>query len=125
VATQMAGRGTDIRLGDGVAKKGGLHVLNLQLNRSPRQDRQVRGRSARQGDPGSYEHWLSADAKLIQERTFCRLLASVASRFAVFGPILLYFYQQNRESEDLKQREQVKRRDQQWAKQLSFAKIVE
>jgi preprotein translocase subunit SecA len=125
VATQMAGRGTDIRLGKGVAKMGGLHVLNLQLNRSPRQDRQVRGRSARQGDPGSYEHWLSADSKAIQERTFCKLLASAASKFAVFGPVLLYFYQQNRESEDLKQREQVKRRDQQWAKQLSFAKIVE
>jgi preprotein translocase subunit SecA len=125
VATQMAGRGTDIRLGESVAKKGGLHVLNLQLNRSPRQDRQVRGRSARQGDPGSYEHWLSADVKLIQERTFCRLLASLASQFALFGSVLLYFYQQSRESEDLKQREQVKRRDQQWAKQLSFAKIVE
>ncbi len=125
VATQMAGRGTDIRLGEGVVQKGGLHVLNLQLNRSPRQDRQVRGRSGRQGDPGSYQHWLCADSKPIQERTFCRLLASAASRFAVFGPILLYFYQQNRESEDSKQREQVKRRDQQWAKQLSFAKIVE
>jgi preprotein translocase subunit SecA len=125
VATQMAGRGTDIRLGEGVAQKGGLHVLNLQLNRSPRQDRQVRGRSARQGDPGSYQHWLSADSKPIQERTFCKLLASAASKFAIFGPVLLYFYQQNRESEDLKQREQVKRRDQQWAKQLSFAKIVE
>jgi preprotein translocase subunit SecA len=125
VATQMAGRGTDIRLGEGVAKAGGLHVLNLQLNRSPRQDRQVRGRSARQGDPGSYEHWLSADSKSVQERAVCKLLAAAAARFAVFGPILLYFYQQNRESEDLKQREQVKRRDQQWAKQLSFAKIVE
>jgi preprotein translocase subunit SecA len=125
VATQMAGRGTDIRLGEGVAQKGGLHVLNLQLNRSPRQDRQVRGRSARQGDPGSYEHWLCADSNPIQERSFCKLLASAASQFSVFGPALLYFYQQNRESEDLKQREQVKRRDQQWAKQLSFAKIVE
>jgi preprotein translocase subunit SecA len=125
VATQMAGRGTDIRLGTGVAQRGGLHVLNLQLNRSPRQDRQVRGRSGRQGDPGSYEHWLSADAKPIQERAICQWIADSACRIEWFGPILLYFYQQNRESEDLKQREQVKRRDQQWAKQLSFAKIVE
>jgi preprotein translocase subunit SecA len=125
VATQMAGRGTDIRLGEGVAKRGGLHVLNLQLNRSPRQDRQVRGRSARQGDPGSYEHWLSADAIAIQERRVCRWLANAACRISGVGSVLLYFYQQNRESEDLKQREQVKRRDQQWAKQLSFAKIVE
>jgi preprotein translocase subunit SecA len=125
VTTQMAGRGTDIRLGDGVANIGGLHVLNLQLNRSTRQDRQVRGRSARQGDPGSYEHWLNAESKSIQERGLCKLLASAASKVVLFGPILLFFYQQNRESEDLKQREQVKRRDQQWAKQLSFAKIVE
>jgi preprotein translocase subunit SecA len=125
VATQMAGRGTDIRLGEGVAKLGGLHVLNLQLNRSPRQDRQVRGRSARQGDPGSYEHWLSADSRSILERPICRFLAMAAGRFSVFGSVLLYLYQQNRESDDLKQREQVKRRDQQWAKQLSFAKIVE
>jgi preprotein translocase subunit SecA len=125
VATQMAGRGTDISLGVGVTDAGGLHVLNLQLNRSPRQDRQVRGRSARQGDPGSYEHWLTADHVALQQRPIFRRLASFASKFSALGPLLLVLYQQSRESEDLKQREQVKRRDQQWAKQLSFAKIVE
>jgi preprotein translocase subunit SecA len=125
VATQMAGRGTDISLGQGVREVGGLHVLNLQLNRSPRQDRQVRGRSARQGDPGSYEHWLSADNTLIEQRPVCKVLAQIAAKFQFLGPVMLYFYQQGRELEDLKQREQVKRRDQQWAKQLSFAKIVE
>jgi preprotein translocase subunit SecA len=125
VATQMAGRGTDIALGEGVKAAGGLHVLNLQLNRSPRQDRQVRGRSARQGDPGSYEHWLSADNVALQQRPVCRYLATLAIKFPRLGPVLLVLYQQSRESEDLKQREQVKRRDQQWAKQLSFAKIVE
>jgi preprotein translocase subunit SecA len=125
VATQMAGRGTDISLGPQVKELGGLHVLNLQLNRSPRQDRQVRGRSARQGDPGSYDHWLCADSPAIEQRFFCRYLARWAVRIPSFSSILLFFYQHSRESEDLKQRELVKRRDQQWAKQLSFAKIVE
>ncbi len=58
VATQMAGRGTDVRVSDGALAAGGLHVLSLQHNRSARIDRQVEGRAARQGDPGSVEHWL-------------------------------------------------------------------
>lgn len=52
IATSMAGRGTDIRLGDGVAKLGGLHVLVIEANDSARIDRQLFGRAARQGDPG-------------------------------------------------------------------------
>ena len=125
VATQMAGRGTDISLGLGVAQLGGLHVINLQLNTSPRQDRQVRGRCARQGDPGSYEHWICADCSSLLQRTQMRILAKAALKIPILTPILLFLYQKNREFDDLKQREQVKRRDQQWAKQLSFAKIVE
>lgn len=61
VTTNMAGRGTDIPLGAGVAAAGGLHVLSCQFNRSRRIDRQLEGRCARQGDPGSVETWLSAD----------------------------------------------------------------
>jgi preprotein translocase subunit SecA len=57
VATRMAGRGTDIALGAGVAALGGLHVLNLQDNPSSRLDLQLIGRCARQGDPGSAESW--------------------------------------------------------------------
>jgi len=55
VATRMAGRGTDIRLAEGVADKGGLHVINCQANPSRRLDRQLAGRCGRQGDPGSTE----------------------------------------------------------------------
>ncbi len=55
IATNMAGRGTDIPLGEGVAKLGGLHVIATEMNDSGRIDRQLFGRSARQGDPGSYE----------------------------------------------------------------------
>ena len=58
VATQMAGRGTDIVIDDRVRECGGLHVINLQLNRSARVDQQIAGRAGRRGDPGSYEHWI-------------------------------------------------------------------
>jgi preprotein translocase subunit SecA len=57
VATRMAGRGTDIELGAGVAERGGLHVIGCQDNPSARLDRQLVGRAARQGDPGSAELW--------------------------------------------------------------------
>jgi preprotein translocase subunit SecA len=62
VATHMAGRGTDIELGPGVAALGGLHVLSCQDNASARLDRQLIGRCARQGDPGSAEVFRSLDA---------------------------------------------------------------
>jgi len=55
VATNMAGRGTDIRLGKGVEARGGLHVIATELHESRRVDRQLFGRSGRQGDPGSFE----------------------------------------------------------------------
>ncbi len=64
VATNMAGRGTDIVLGVGVAKRGGLHVISCQLNSARRIDRQLAGRGARQGDPGSVEVMLSLDTGL-------------------------------------------------------------
>jgi preprotein translocase subunit SecA len=53
IATNMAGRGTDIRLGQGVAERGGLHVIVAESNESARIDRQLAGRCGRQGDPGS------------------------------------------------------------------------
>ncbi len=62
VATAMAGRGTDIALGPGVHSAGGLHVLLCQDNRCARLDRQFMGRAGRQGEPGSAEIWLAADA---------------------------------------------------------------
>ncbi len=65
VATNMAGRGTDIPLGPGVAARGGLHVIGCQMNSARRIDRQLKGRCARQGDPGSAESVLSLDAPLV------------------------------------------------------------
>ena len=53
IATNMAGRGTDIVLGAGVAEQGGLHIIGTERHESRRIDNQLRGRSGRQGDPGS------------------------------------------------------------------------
>jgi len=67
VATNMAGRGTDIRLGAGVAELGGLHVLATERHEARRIDRQLFGRCARQGDPGSAQAFTSLDDELMQK----------------------------------------------------------
>jgi preprotein translocase subunit SecA len=72
VATNMAGRGTDIKLAEGVAKLGGLHVLATDRHEAGRIDRQLYGRSGRQGDPGSFETLVSVEDDLL--RTSKRLL---------------------------------------------------
>jgi len=66
VATNMAGRGTDIKLADGVAAAGGLHVIASERHDSKRIDRQLFGRCGRQGDPGSVEAILSLDDELFE-----------------------------------------------------------
>ena len=66
IATNMAGRGTDIKLGQGVAGLGGLHVLAMERHESRRVDRQLFGRAARQGDPGSAQMFVSVEDELIQ-----------------------------------------------------------
>src|SRR5204863_9164000 len=66
IATNMAGRGTDIKLGAGVADLGGLHILGTERHESRRIDRQLRGRSGRQGDPGSSRFFLSLEDDLMR-----------------------------------------------------------
>jgi preprotein translocase subunit SecA len=66
VATNMAGRGTDIELGPGVAQRGGLHVILTEYHDSRRVDRQLVGRCARQGDPGSCEAIVSLEDDIFQ-----------------------------------------------------------
>ena len=66
VATNMAGRGTDIELGDGVAPLGGLCVIGTEMHDSARIDRQLAGRCGRQGDPGSYQQFLALDDELLR-----------------------------------------------------------
>ncbi|MGA2031041.1 MAG: preprotein translocase subunit SecA [Thermoguttaceae bacterium] len=65
VSTNMAGRGTDIKLGDGIAQKGGLHVILTEMHDASRIDRQLIGRCGRQGDPGTYRQYLSLDDDLL------------------------------------------------------------
>ncbi len=66
VATNMAGRGTDIKLGPGVAEAGGLHVIGTERHEAARIDRQLIGRAGRQGDPGSAQFMLSLEDQLLE-----------------------------------------------------------
>lgn len=66
IATNMAGRGTDIVLGEGVAELGGLHIIGTERHESRRIDNQLRGRCARQGDPGSARFYLSLEDDLMR-----------------------------------------------------------
>ena len=66
IATNMAGRGTDIKLGPGVIESGGLHILGTERHESRRIDRQLRGRAGRQGDPGSSQFYLSLEDDLMR-----------------------------------------------------------
>jgi|ERR1700728_2480443 len=69
ISTNMAGRGTDIRLGEGVAALGGLHVIGINRHESRRIDNQLRGRAGRQGDPGSSQLFVSNEDNLILKYT--------------------------------------------------------
>lgn len=66
IATNMAGRGTDIKLGEGVIEAGGLHIIGTERHESRRIDNQLRGRSGRQGDPGSSKFYLSLEDDLLR-----------------------------------------------------------
>ena len=66
IATNMAGRGTDIKLGEGVKEQGGLAIIGTERHDSRRVDRQLRGRSGRQGDPGSTQFFVSLEDNLMR-----------------------------------------------------------
>src|SRR6185369_4541449 len=65
VSTNMAGRGTDIKLGPGVSDLGGLHVIVTEMHDSARIDRQLAGRCGRQGDPGTFRVYLALEDDLL------------------------------------------------------------
>ena len=91
VATNMAGRGTDIGLARGVAEQGGLHVIATEPHGSHRVDRQLFGRAARQGDPGSAQMFASADDDLL-----VRHAPKLRHRWRTVGPARLIKIAQNR-----------------------------
>ncbi len=78
VATNMAGRGTDIKLGPKVAENGGLHVIGTERHEAARIDRQLAGRAGRQGDPGTAQFFLSLEDQLLEGLGVARKKALVA-----------------------------------------------
>ncbi len=127
VATNMAGRGTDIALGDGVTERGGLHVVLTEYHESRRIDRQLFGRSARQGDPGTTEAIVALDDELFVRhaprsaiwlaRTACRHGTMVRPWLA----LLRYLAQRNAEAQNRDQREAALRQDRRLSRALAFA----
>jgi preprotein translocase subunit SecA len=137
VTTQMAGRGTDIRLDEAARKAGGLHVLSLQHNRSGRVDRQLAGRAGRQGDPGSVEAWLRLDASPLTEALLPMPLGALRSMLArrtrrrdgagigAGAALWLAVVRRYWAWEDADLRRQTLERDRRWSRRLHFASIAE
>lgn len=128
IATNMAGRGTDILLGKGVATRGGLHVIATERHESGRVDRQLFGRAGRQGDPGSAQAFVSVEDELIRRYlrpSMQRLLAEAVTRqFTGWGGVARAgFAEAQRRSQQLayKQRQGVMRADLWLGEALSFA----
>ena len=123
VATNMAGRGTDIVLGEGVAEHGGLHVILTEYHESRRIDRQLFGRSARQGDPGSCEAIVALDDELFVTQA-PRLTRWLARRDAA-GPMALaglrWVAQRLAETRNRDAREFNLKQDRRFARMLAFA----
>jgi preprotein translocase subunit SecA len=85
VSTNMAGRGTDIKLGEGVAELGGLFVIGTERHPSRRVDRQLRGRCSRQGDPGRSQFFLSLEDDLMRHRADPGRIAAVIEQSEAAG----------------------------------------
>ena len=132
VATNMAGRGTDIVLGPGVAALGGLHVVACQQNASARIDRQLHGRAARAGDPGSVSTLLALDVGLLAQRVpaVCRAVLRAFVRDAAplpawLGRALLAWMQAREEQRARRERAQLLRSDRDLVRRLGFGAQAE
>ena len=128
VATNMAGRGTDIELELGVSKLGGLHVISLNSNESRRIDRQLYGRCARQGDPGSAEAILSLQDPALQQfysSAMLKVLQSVCPGKKpipdFLGKLMLRLPQRLKERQQRRIRKQVMRHDRYLSRVMAFS----
>jgi preprotein translocase subunit SecA len=126
VATNMAGRGTDIALGEGVAARGGLHVILTEYHESRRIDRQLFGRSARQGDPGSAEAIVALDDDLFVTHAprltaWLRRHGSGDRIAAAWLTLLHWLAQRGAEARNRDQREVALKQDRLHASLLAFA----
>src|ERR1700736_4777861 len=83
ISTNMAGRGTDIKLGPGVADRGGLYVIGTERHESRRIDRQLRGRCARQGDPGASRFYVSFEDDLMRNFGAADRMTKIMERFGL------------------------------------------
>jgi preprotein translocase subunit SecA len=83
IATNMAGRGTDIKLGPGVTELGGLYVIGTERHESRRIDRQLRGRCARQGDPGTTRFYVSFEDDLMRNFGAADRMTKIMERFGM------------------------------------------
>ncbi len=127
VATNMAGRGTDIRLKENVANCGGLHVIATEHHEAGRIDRQLYGRCARQGDPGSTRAFVSLGDELLQQHTglFSRLLVRYIRKTNREVPTRLFRWvvqctQKRAERAALRQRTEVLHTDKWMDEHLGF-----
>jgi len=128
VATNMAGRGTDIKLGRGVAESGGLHVIASERNESGRIDRQLFGRCGRQGDPGSAQAIVSLEDEFVS-RYAKNIIAYLKKRHAFNTDgisskatrAVFRLAQRRAEKLALRQRKSVMRTDHWLEEQLSFS----
>jgi preprotein translocase subunit SecA len=83
ISTNMAGRGTDIKLGEGVSELGGLYVIGTERHESRRIDRQLRGRCARQGDPGASRFYVSFEDDLMRNFGAAERMTKIMERFGL------------------------------------------
>jgi preprotein translocase subunit SecA len=125
IATNMAGRGTDIRLGAGVAKAGGLHVILTEYHESGRIDRQLQGRAGRQGDPGSTCTFASIEDELVERflpgfasRTVAAMLRAHSLRAHQVAGWMFRFAQRRAENFSFRQRRSVMEQDRMFADAL-------
>jgi preprotein translocase subunit SecA len=116
VSTNMAGRGTDIKLGAGVAELGGLFVIGTERHESRRVDRQLRGRCARQGDPGLSQAYLSFEDDLMRNFAAAERMTSMMEKFGMADGEALEHSWLNRSVETAQKR--VEQRNYLWRKRV-------
>ncbi len=128
IATNMAGRGTDIPLAPGVLDCGGLHVIAAERNTARRIDRQLFGRSGRQGAPGSYESILALDDRIVSD-FIPQLLQRLAARYARdphplpkwLGTLVMAYCQRKSELQQRRQRKVLEKMDEYLGRMLAFS----